>query len=135
VRRFLALASLSWHEQPYLELNAYVGLVGAAVVMAPFFIVAAISKVGNLANDGQRLGDNLAKHGIAGCGGNSGGRNRNMSGGSIIRAMWRHGPPTAPFLHVASAFCLLLPRLLLQAKLVQQELLGVGKYDICNVPY
>ncbi|MPC57174.1 hypothetical protein E2C01_051149 [Portunus trituberculatus] len=31
-------------EQPYVELNAYVGLVGASVVVAPFFLLTSFLK-------------------------------------------------------------------------------------------
>ena len=43
-----------------MELNAHVGLVGAAVVVLPFFITASLFKVGNLANDGFKLGTSLS---------------------------------------------------------------------------
>ncbi|KAF2360241.1 hypothetical protein FHG87_009007, partial [Trinorchestia longiramus] len=62
VRRFLAAASLPWPEDeaPYVALNAYVGLVGASVVVTPFLLLTSLHKVGNLANDGVQLGRSLS---------------------------------------------------------------------------
>ena len=62
VQRFLAAASLPWpqDEAPYVALNAYVGLVGAAVVVTPFLLLTSLHKVGNLANDGVQLGTSLS---------------------------------------------------------------------------
>ncbi|CAL4244555.1 unnamed protein product, partial [Meganyctiphanes norvegica] len=53
-RRFVVYASLPWPggQSPYAALNAMVGLIGSAVVLLPFFFVAAVLKVGNLGNDG-----------------------------------------------------------------------------------
>lgn len=62
VARFLTYISLPWPEdkQPYLELNLYVGLVGAGVVLLPFFFISFMFKIGNLSNDGYKLGYNLS---------------------------------------------------------------------------
>ncbi len=62
MQRFLLYVALPWPdgEQPYLELNLFVGLVGAGVVLMPFFLVAFALKVGNLANDGYKLGRDLS---------------------------------------------------------------------------
>ena len=35
-------------QQPYLELNLYVGLVGAGVVLLPFFFISFMFKVGEI---------------------------------------------------------------------------------------
>lgn len=114
VRRFLTYISLPWPEsqQPYLELNLYVGLVGAAVVLLPFFFISFMFKIGNLANDGYKLGYSLST-----C---------SMDPPSVlarsdgfIRNAWHHGGPTAAFIHLVSAFCFLLPRIIIEAKLIQ----------------
>ena len=62
VTRFLTYIALPWPEdkQPYLELNLYVGLVGAGVVLLPFFFISFMFKIGNLPNDGYKLGYNLS---------------------------------------------------------------------------
>ena len=50
VVRFLIYIALPWPDgrQPYLELNLFVGLVGAGVVLLPFYLVASLCKIGNL---------------------------------------------------------------------------------------
>lgn len=56
--RFLIYIALPWPDgkQPYLELNIFVGLVGAGVVLLPFYLISFLFKIGNLANDGYKLG-------------------------------------------------------------------------------
>ena len=62
VSRFLLYLALPWPErkQPYLELNLFVGLVGAGVVLLPFYFISFMFKIGNLANDGYKLGFQLS---------------------------------------------------------------------------
>jgi hypothetical protein len=47
VGKFLVYIALPWPDgrQPYLELNLYVGLVGAGLVLMPFFFIAFLFKV------------------------------------------------------------------------------------------
>jgi hypothetical protein len=48
MRRFAVYASLPWPDtvaSPKLELNIYLGLVGIATLVLPFFLVSAIFKV------------------------------------------------------------------------------------------
>ncbi|KAF4522366.1 hypothetical protein B566_EDAN012223 [Ephemera danica] len=57
MRRFAVYASLPWREtvvSPELELNIYLGLVGIATLLLPFFLV------GNLGNDGFKLGHQMS---------------------------------------------------------------------------
>lgn len=75
-------------------------------------------QIGNLANDGYKIGrqmgtcskepPELLKSG--GCG------------------LFRYGGPTAPFIHIAISFCLLIPKLLMEAKLIEAGFLSQGKY-------
>ncbi|XP_076035197.1 uncharacterized protein LOC143021508 [Oratosquilla oratoria] len=118
VQRFVSYAGLQWpqDQQPYVELNAYVGLVGASVVVLPFLLVAGIMKVGNLANDGYKLGTNLST-----CTRDPPPVLEATTG--VIRNLWLHGVPTTPFLHLIAAFCLLMPRLIMDATLVSSGLL------------
>ncbi|RZF42831.1 hypothetical protein LSTR_LSTR003655, partial [Laodelphax striatellus] len=95
--------------EPRTELPAYIGLVGFAVLLLPIFLATAFFKVGNLANDGFKLGRSLSTCAVDPRGAGIGG----------ARSLWRHAGPIAPMLHMASALCLLLPRLLMEAKLVQ----------------
>lgn len=61
-KRFLGYVALPWPVQPppRLELNAYLAFLGASAVALPFFLVSSIFKVGNLANDGFKLGRSLS---------------------------------------------------------------------------
>lgn len=43
------------------------------------------------------------------------------------RNLWLHGVPTAPFLHLVAAFCLLLPRTLMDATLISAGFLPKGE--------
>ncbi|XP_063223104.1 protein tincar [Bacillus rossius redtenbacheri] len=106
-------------EPPWPELHVCLALVASSAVLLPCFLVAALFKVGNLANDGFKLGRHLSACTADPPGPAAGG----AGGGGIVRGLWRHGGPTAPFLHLAAAFCLLLPRLLLEARLVHAGLL------------
>ncbi|CAH1156014.1 unnamed protein product [Phaedon cochleariae] len=110
LKRILGYSLLTWPDGlPYLELNCSLGLTGAAFLLLPIFITVATLKVGNLANDGFKLGrqmgtcskepPELLKSG--GCG------------------LFRYGGPTAPFIHIAISFCLLIPKLLMEAKLIE----------------
>uniref|UniRef100_A0A1B6EGG5 Protein tincar n=1 Tax=Clastoptera arizonana TaxID=38151 RepID=A0A1B6EGG5_9HEMI len=114
VYRFLDYINLVWPEpsSPKMELHAYVILTGTSVLLLPVFLASAIFKVGNLANDGFKLGRNLSVCSVDPPSAVS-------LGGSGFRGFWRHSGPTAPLIHIVSAFCLLLPRILIEAKLIQ----------------
>ncbi|XP_063927551.1 protein tincar isoform X2 [Zophobas morio] len=119
VKRILGYSLLSWPENlsvPYLELNCSLGLTGAAILLLPVFLIATLFKIGNLANDGFKLGRQLstcskepAKEVLA-------------SNGSC--RLFRHGGPTAPFVHLMIAFCLLVPKLLMEARLIEAGFLS-----------
>jgi len=40
--------------------------------------------------------------------------------------LFRYGGPTAPFIHIAMAFCLLIPKVLMEAKMIQAGFLSQG---------
>lgn len=46
-----------------------------------------------------------------------------------FRAIWTHGGPTSAFLHIVIAICLLVPRLLLESRLIENGNLPRGE---CN---
>lgn len=53
---------------------------------------------------------------------------------SIYRAIWTHGGPTSAFIHIIIALCLLIPRLLIESKLIENGNLPRGKlYQSGNV--
>ncbi|KAF6217352.1 hypothetical protein GE061_001706 [Apolygus lucorum] len=101
---------------PRTDLQACLILTGLAIVLLPFFFFSCLIKVGNLANDGFKLGRNLSACGVE--------PEDSLAGGpGGCRSLWRHGGPTGPFLHLAISFCLLLPNLLMQARLIQADFL------------
>ncbi|KAJ8978441.1 hypothetical protein NQ317_017644 [Molorchus minor] len=110
LKRILGYSILPWPEGlPYLELNCSLGLTGAALLLLPMFLAVAILKVGNLANDGYKLGRQMGM-----CSKES--PELLKSGGC---GLFRYGGPTAPFIHIAISFCLLIPKLLMEAKLIE----------------
>jgi hypothetical protein len=122
-QRFLGYAALPWpgsSPPPQLELHAYLVLNGVAVLLIPFFLAAALFKIGNLANDGFKLGRHLSTCGADPASSVMLGRS------SVLRSLWQHGGPTAPFLHLVTSFCLLLPKLLVEARLIQTGFLHKG---------
>lgn len=48
----------------------------------------------------------------------------------MIRAIWTHGGPTSAFLHIVIAICLLVPRLLLESRLIENGNLSRGEWAI-----
>ena len=122
VSRFLVYVALPWPhgEQPYLELNLYVGLVGAGVVLVPFYFISFMFKIGNFANDGYKLGYSLSA-----CAMDPPSILARSSG--LIRNAWHHGGPTAPFIHLVSSFCFVIPRIFIEAKLIEVGFLSRGK--------
>ncbi|CAB4060857.1 Protein tincar [Lepeophtheirus salmonis] len=113
VTRFLIYVALPWpeKEQPYLELNLYVGLVGAGVVLLPFYFISFMFKIGNLANDGYKLGMELSS-----CAMDPPSILSRSNG--VIRNVWHHGGPTSAFIHLVSAFCFVLPKIFIEGKLI-----------------
>ncbi|XP_022703052.1 uncharacterized protein LOC111268357 isoform X1 [Varroa jacobsoni] len=135
VQRFTRYMSLPWpsRDQPYIELNAYVACIGAGVVLLPFFVASAVLQVGNMSNDAATVGgevdeatpapdpsalyENLPRRAR---------RKPGMCGGALkrwLKAAWRHGGPTAPTLHLWSAFCLLVPKAIMHARLIRHGFL------------
>ncbi|KAI4461529.1 protein tincar [Holotrichia oblita] len=92
-------------------MNTSLILTGAAILFIPFFVVTAIFKVGNLANDGHKLGRHLSA-----C---SKERASEQFASSSGCNCWKFGGPTGPFLHIVIAFCLMLPKLLMQARFIE----------------
>ncbi|XP_043863601.1 protein tincar isoform X3 [Drosophila mojavensis] len=118
--RFLGCSLIPWKIEPVGELNLQIVLSGVVFILLPVFFTSAVFKVGNLANDGIKLATSakerrctLAPHD---------GLEEEARGGTL-RALWTHGGPTAAFVHILIALCLLLPRLLLEARIIENGLL------------
>lgn len=98
-----------------------IGLTGFSVLLIPFFFSSALFKVGNLANDGFKLGRNFST-----C---SADTNNGMSiaGNGGCRRMWQHCGPTASLFHLVIAFCFMIPKLIMEARCIQLGTLPKGK--------
>ncbi|XP_063974705.1 protein tincar isoform X2 [Diachasmimorpha longicaudata] len=117
-KRFVAYLSLPWPAEaqpPKVELHACIVLTGTGVLLLPILVAAAFLKLGNLANDGVKLGrhtstctrdppSSLLSDGPEGAG--------------LASNLWKHGGPTAAFVHLCTAMCFLLPSLLMEARLI-----------------
>ncbi|XP_015113177.1 protein tincar isoform X2 [Diachasma alloeum] len=117
-KRFVAYLSLPWPAEvqpPKVELHACIVLTGTGVLLLPILVAAAFLKLGNLANDGVKLGrhsstctrdppSSLLSDGPDGTG--------------LASNLWKHGGPTAAFVHLCTAMCFLLPSLLMEARLI-----------------
>ncbi|XP_072760070.1 protein tincar isoform X3 [Anoplolepis gracilipes] len=116
-KRFVAYLSLPWPADappPKIELYACLVLAGTGMVLLPVLLGAAFLKLGNLANDGIKLGRHLSA-----CSRDPpSSLLTNNPDNSLANNLWRHGGPTAAFVHLCTAMCFLLPSLLMEARLI-----------------
>ncbi|KOC70395.1 Protein tincar [Habropoda laboriosa] len=116
-KRFTAYLSLPWPADAppaKVELYACLVLAGTGVVLLPVLLGAAFLKLGNLANDGVKLGRHLSA-----CSRDPpSSLLTNNPDHSLANNLWRHGGPTAAFVHLCTAMCFLLPSLLMEARLI-----------------
>ncbi|XP_043494281.1 protein tincar isoform X3 [Polistes fuscatus] len=116
-RRFGTYLSLPWPADappPKIELHACLVLAGAGVVLLPVLFLSAVLKLGNLANDGIKLGRHLSA-----CSRDpSSSLLTNNPDNSLANNLWRHGGPTSAFIHLCMAMCFLLPSLLMEARMI-----------------
>ena len=99
---------------------------GLTLLFLPLFLASALFKIGNLANDGIKLS---ARKGT--CSSEQPVIFEDDGNSSTMRSLWMHGVPISVFIHIITALCLLLPHLLLEAKLIQNQHLPKGKI-ICS---
>ncbi|XP_065077585.1 protein tincar [Ochlerotatus camptorhynchus] len=117
--RYLGLSALTWkYEKPTTELDIQIVFCGLVVLFMPLLLVAALFRVGNLANDGIKLASGTR---LCSSAPTDGLEEEAFEG--TLRALWIHGGPTSAFIHIITAICLLLPRLLLEAKVIENGLL------------
>lgn len=48
----------------------------------------------------------------------------------LVNNLWRHGGPTAAFVHLCTAMCFLLPSLLMEARLIHAGFLPKGNISV-----
>lgn len=117
--RYLGLSALTWkYEKPSTELDIQIVFCGLVVLFMPLLLAAALFRVGNLANDGIKLASGTR---LCSSAPTDGLEEEAFEG--TLRALWIHGGPTSAFIHIITAICLLLPRLLLEAKVIENGLL------------
>ena len=128
VQRCRRYNELDWRTQhkPVAELYAYICLIVVSVMCMPFFVIAAILKIGCYSNDGTRLGrDNVLHHlSVAAAAAAAAGEQRR---GRLLRDLWRHMGPTSQLLHTLAAFTLLLPLSLVEAQQIKFGFLAPGE--------
>lgn len=112
---------------PVTELNMQLIFCSLTLLFLPLFLASALFKVGNLANDGIKLS---ARKGT--CSSEQPVLFEDDGNSSTMRSLWMHGVPISVFIHIITALCLLLPHLLLEAKLIQNQHLPKGKI-ICTI--
>ncbi|XP_023246352.1 protein tincar [Copidosoma floridanum] len=118
IRRFIAFLSLPWPADappPKIELHLCLVLAATGILLLPLLLAAAFLKLGNLANDGIKLGRHVST-----CSKDppSALLNNNADSNGLVHNLWRHGGPTAAFVHLCTAMCFLLPSLLMEARLI-----------------
>ncbi|XP_035896349.1 protein tincar [Anopheles stephensi] len=120
--RYIGLSALSWkYEKPTTELDIQIVFCGLVILFLPLLLASALFRVGNLANDGMKLASGTKLwHGSSSS--NHDGLEEEAFEGTL-RSLWIHGGPTSAFIHIITAICLLLPRLLLEAKVIENGLL------------
>ena len=152
---------LPWNaapEKPVTELYSYIALIVLSIMCQPFLIITSLFKVGNYANDGTRLGRDVAVHrqelmlhrqdggernSIA-----SSTESSNASSASALqrqrrdqpqtpsgwRMVWQHSGPLCHGFHILAAFCLMLPAPILQAREIQYGFQTPGKFCFLKWP-
>ena len=102
-------------------LRTYLALIVVSVLFLPLFVFTSLLKVGNIANDGIKLGRDHALD----CG------NTTTIGSRIkwdwLRLLWEKFAPFSPVLHLLVAFLVLLPEVVLNAAEVKHGLRLTGK--------
>ena len=116
LQAYRAYLQLPWQTPP-AELSAYVGLVAVSLALAPLFLLASCLRVGNRANDGAKFGSPRVR-----------GAALPAPRPGALKNMWRHGPPTAPLLHVLMAGLLCCAELVMEARLIGNGFLPPGEW-------
>lgn len=125
LRQYKHYNNLDWPDKPPRgELRLYALLIFSAFGLIVLFIPTQIFKVGNRANDQDKLGIIKTRR--------NGFRRMSSSSSHIkrlrqyvykLRGLSKHMGPIGATLHMLSAFCLLLPLMFLQARAIENGLL------------
>lgn len=102
-------------------LYGQLGLIILALISFPLFLLTSVVKCGNYANDGTKLGRDHALD-----------PSQNCCVKKIkcrwFKHLWQDFCPFSQTLHVFSAFCLLLPDMLIQAAMIKYRQQPICKY-------
>ncbi|CDW59387.1 hypothetical protein TTRE_0000772101 [Trichuris trichiura] len=111
--RYSALAESGWPNarDQSSSLSLYVAFHGVIIALLPFFVFSAIFKVGNLANDGERIAEKqqpvIRTSGSRCC--------------MRLKACWIHGLPVSQTVHLIIATAFLVCSSLIETELVREE--------------
>lgn len=128
---------LPWRsaEKPVAELYIYIILLVISMMCLPFFVITAVFKVGNYANDGVRLGrDDLDPSRLREDGGTGDNREGQPRTEARAQTVWKHLAPLCNTFHVVAAFALLLPKVLLDAQKIAHQFLPAGRLNFIFIP-
>lgn len=128
--------------------KAFLASLGTLLTFCP---LPFILQIGNLANDGVKLTTSSSRGSRCSADAHDGLEEETKGGTlryfSIIsllflphgdslssslpspRAIWTHGGPSSAFLHILMALSLLVPRLLLESRMIQSGLLPKGRWS------
>ncbi|XP_064630364.1 uncharacterized protein LOC135489111 [Lineus longissimus] len=117
INNYLKYNNMIWPEgtKPDSELNVTIVFAVFSLLCLPFFVMACVFKVGNFANDGALLGKDPIKEIF---------RKKQVRGRAW--KVWRNFCPIAQTVHVVSAFLLLLPKPLLEGRIIKSGVLTKG---------
>ncbi|GFS08235.1 protein tincar [Elysia marginata] len=107
---------------PPVESGTMLGLTILSLVLMPLFCFTCVLKVGNLANDGVKLGRDHA----LGCASDTTKDCSTRSRG--LRRLWKIACPVSQTIHVIAAFLILLPETLLTAVEIKYGYKSTGEF-------
>lgn len=129
LRNYVDGSLLHWRNGfPATELSMQLIFCALTLLFLPLFLVSALFKVGNLANDGVKLSARKTT-----CSSDPTSLFNDETNSSTMKALWMHGVPISVFIHIITALCLLLPHLLLEAKLIQNQILPKGMTKLTQI--
>ncbi|KAH9524760.1 hypothetical protein Btru_027746 [Bulinus truncatus] len=109
------------------EAAMLLGFTVLSIMLMPMLCMTSFIKVGNLANDGVKLGRDHA----LGCHSDTAPRECGVTSAGMAR-VWKHFCPISQTLHVVAAFLLLLPETFLTAVEIKFGYKAAGEYRHCG---
>uniref|UniRef100_A0A914L7V6 Uncharacterized protein n=1 Tax=Meloidogyne incognita TaxID=6306 RepID=A0A914L7V6_MELIC len=118
---------------PRLWLTIFISVLGACIPLIALFLVSSLIKVGNLANDNDKLGARPRRviELVKGGKGQNAQRKRRKFSYRLchcIRSIWTHGPPPAQSLHLLIALLQLFAHQTMLAQLYRYGFINSGDF-------